>query len=132
MLSKKAFTMVELVITLALVCGAVILWAYVLSVSRARSEDIGNEQSFVSLRAALIYRLKKDIRSSRKIQQIDPGKWQITVVSSKNSDYPEEKTVIYQLSDNGKKISVTEEGGTKNYDFTQVLGDQKLNFKIIP
>ncbi|MEW6708450.1 MAG: hypothetical protein AB1403_01390 [Candidatus Riflebacteria bacterium] len=132
MLSKKAFTMVELVITLALVCGVVILWTYVLSVSRARSEDMGNEQSFVSLRATLIYRLKKDIRSSKKIEQVEPGKWKITVVSSKNLDFPEEKNVFYQLSANGKKISVTEEGGTKNYDFTQVLGDQKLNFKIIP
>lgn len=132
MLNKKAFTLVETVITVALVCGAIILWTYVLSVTRAKSGDLDNDQMFNSLRASLIYNLKKDIRSSVAIKKVTEKSWEIEKVEFSKSGLPCSKKVIYELSADGEKVFMSEGGKKKTYDFSKILAGKKINFKILP
>lgn len=130
--NKKAFTMVEIVISLALVCGAVILWSYILSVSRDRSDTLDNDQVFNALRASLLHNLKSDMRSSTAIRQLSENSWEIETVELNDSEIPSVIKVIYELSDDGNKVTTSGDGRVKTYDFSKVLGEKKLNFKIWP
>lgn len=132
MSNKRAFTLVEIVIALALVCGAVILWTYILSVSRDKSENLDNDQVFNSLRASLLHNLKSDMRSSLAIKQLSENSWEIETVKLDENATPSVKKVIYELAADGKKVSVSVEGRVKTYDFSKVLEGKKLNFKIWP
>ncbi|EKD83008.1 MAG: hypothetical protein ACD_39C00945G0005 [uncultured bacterium] len=130
--NKKAFTMVEIVISLALVCGAVILWTYILSVGRDRSNNLDNDQVFSALRASLIHSLKSDIRSSVAIKQLSENSWEIETVELDDSDTPSVRKVVYELAADGRKVSKSVDGRVKTYDFSKVLDGKKLNFKIWP
>jgi type II secretory pathway pseudopilin PulG len=131
--NKRAFTMVEIVISLALVCGAVILWTYILSVSRANSNNLDNEQVFNTLRASLLHNLKSDMRSAISIKPLNENAWEIETVKLDESATPSVKKVIYELAADGKKVSMSVEGRVKTYDFSNVLdGKKRLNFKIWP
>ncbi|PKL48205.1 MAG: hypothetical protein CVV42_10505 [Candidatus Riflebacteria bacterium HGW-Riflebacteria-2] len=125
--------MVEIVISLALVCGAVILWTYILSVSRANSNNLDNEQVFNTLRASLLHNLKSDMRSAISIKPLNENAWEIETVKLDESATPSVKKVIYELAADGKKVSMSVEGRVKTYDFSNVLdGKKRLNFKIWP
>lgn len=132
MLNKRAFTLVETVITAALVCGAVVIWTYVLSVTRAKSDHLDNDQMFNSLRASLIYNLKKDIRSASTINKINEKSWEIETVELSKNGLPFTRKIKYELSDDGTKIYMSEEGKKKTYDFSKILPGKKINFKILP
>ena len=124
--------MVEIVISLALVCGAVILWSYILSVNRDRSDTLDNDQVFNALRASLLHNLKSDMRSSTAIRQLSENSWEIETVELNESDTPSVKKVVYELSADAKKVTTSVDGRIKTYDFSKVLGEKKLNFKIWP
>lgn len=132
MSDKKAFTLIEIVVTLALVCSAIILWTYVLSVGRGQNEDLDDDQVYNNLRASLIQTLKRDVRSSLAIREINPGSWEIDTVEFDKDGLPHKKLVKYAIDAKCSKISISESGGVKTYDFAKVLNGKKLNFKIIP
>jgi hypothetical protein len=124
--------MVEIVVSLSLVCAAVIFWTYILSVSRDKSNTLDNDQVFSSLRASLLHNLKSDMRSSIAIKQLSENAWEIETVKLDESATPSVKKVIYELAADGKKVSMSVDGRVKTYDFSKVLDGKRLNFKIWP
>ncbi|EKD83339.1 MAG: hypothetical protein ACD_39C00742G0002 [uncultured bacterium] len=124
--------MIEIVVAMALVCGAIILWTYILSVSRDKSDNLDNDQVFNALRASLIHNLKRDMRSSVGIKQLSESSWEIETVEFDDSDLPSVRKVVYELSADGRKVTMSVDGRVKAYDFSKVLDGKKLNFKIWP
>jgi len=130
--SKKAFTLVEIVVALALVCGAVVLWTYILSAGRNSSNELDEDQAYNSLRASLIQTLKRDVRSSVAIKETSPSSWEIETIEFDDTGLPGKKLLTYEIDTNCTKVSITEGGKVKTYDFSKILKGKKLNFKIIP
>lgn len=132
MSGRKAFTLVETVITISLICGAIILWTYILSAGRSQSYNMDSDQAFNHMRASFLYHLKKDMRSSTAIKQLSNRSWEIEKVEFSKSGLPEVTKTIYELNTASNIIFVFEGGKKKSYDFSKTLKGQKINFKIIP
>ncbi len=132
MSDRRAFTIVETVITVSLICGAIILWTYILSAGRSQSDNMDSDQAFNHMRASLLYHLKKDMRSSVAIKQLSERSWEIEKVELSEAGLPEVKKTVYELNDASNKIFISEGGKKKSYDFSKILKGQKINFKIIP
>lgn len=132
MLSKKAFTFVEIIVAVSLVLSAVILWSYVLSTSRNQSNELDEDQAYSSLRNSLLEVTKRDIRSSVSIRETSSSSWEIETVDFDKKGFPCKRMLNYEIDKNGQKILITEGGKVKTYDFSKILKGKKLNFKIVP
>jgi len=132
LLNKKAFTLVEIIVAAVLVCGSIGLWYVVLRSGTKQDKQLDQNQQYLSLRSSLMQAVRKDIRSSVKIREINKSSWEIDTVELNQADLPHLQRVNYSIDKHCKKIFRKTGGKIKSYDFSEFLKENKLNFNIVP
>ena len=132
MLNKKGFSLVEIIVVTILICGSIAVWYLVLTAGNKQDKIVDQSQQYLSLRSSLMLAVKKDIRSSLKIKEINKSLWEIDIVELNEANLPHLKQVSYYIDADCRKIIRKTKGGIKSYDFSEILKEKKLNFKILP
>ncbi len=131
MSGKKAYTLTEIIVVLALVLGAVTLWVWTLSISRNQSGELNKDQQYHNLSAGLINTIRRDLRSAVHFKKIKNNIWELESLILDEKGLPESRKIVYEFDEKHQKIHVKQEGRTKTYDFSQVTDGRKISFEFV-
>lgn len=113
-----------------ILCATAVLWTYVLSAGRGHNDKLDDSQAYHQLKDSLMQALTRDIRSSVLIKELNQRSWDISIAELDSAGNPQESSINYAINDKATIITRTEGGKKTIYDFSEVLTDKTLRFRL--
>ena len=131
MYDRRAFTMIEIIVVAAIMCGSLGMLIFWQRSSNSANQISAQEQEYANLLSRLSAALRADLRSAASISHPGSTTWVLSVWSPDEKGVPVLDEVRYSVSGkDGAVVSRSGYGRNVVFDFAGLLGGKRFVFEI--